>query len=684
MFSKIILRNSARSRKENGLFFSSLLVSIVAFYIILSLPRQDVMLFLKEMESHAVDRLLTMIPVFFCVSLFLLFFLIYYAGRYQMDRRRHEFGVYLVMGMRRGKLLAMLLAEDLGGSLLALALGVPAAVLLAELISLVTARFVGLGIIGHRFTFSPEAVLGTAVGFLLIKLAAFLILSGKIAGQETAALLTDMPSGTRRQLPLWVCWLAAPTGLVCLGTAYGMAIAGISWTKAEKMGLTVLLGVVGTELLFFGLRVLLEILAKVGGAGKRLRVFNFRQLQEQVVRCSHTLAVSSLLLLAAMCCFGAGVGIAGFYGSGERHVLDYTFGGYDQTGEYGEILASKGLEEYFSQLLEIRLGHVRTAERGQGVFQMDSVMTALSEMEESRERETLLNNLGYATDPYLISLSGYNELLAVSGNPVLELGEGEAAVYMDRQNTLFTWKEMMDRVLAGRPEVMLGDTVLHLTGEVQTVDLVTDRAISLSFALIVPDEVFAHHTQGDYSAYLNGVLDTERFEDSGLMGAMAQMNEKLDGAGLQYESYLQNMGRQLFFMVAGSYITIYLAVIFLIIANTVIGVQFLMGQRKSGRRYQTLIRLGATHRMLCRSAGKQIAWYFGIPALAAVCSSFFGIRSLFVGLLPTIVRGSIPEMMRVSAVVILVLAVIECIYVAAVRRLSSRYLLSLMVPEREE
>ena len=123
MFYKMVMRNSRRSRKENGLFFSSLLISIVAFYVILSLPRQDVMLFLEKMESNAVDRLMGMIPVFFYVTLILLFFLIYYAGSYQMDRRRHEFGVYLVMGMRRRKLFAMLFAEDLGGSLLALALG---------------------------------------------------------------------------------------------------------------------------------------------------------------------------------------------------------------------------------------------------------------------------------------------------------------------------------------------------------------------------------------------------------------------------------------------------------------------------------------------------------------------------------------------------------------------------------
>ena len=51
MFSNLILRNSRRSRKENGLFFSSLVISIVAFYMILSISTQDVMLFLQKMES---------------------------------------------------------------------------------------------------------------------------------------------------------------------------------------------------------------------------------------------------------------------------------------------------------------------------------------------------------------------------------------------------------------------------------------------------------------------------------------------------------------------------------------------------------------------------------------------------------------------------------------------------------
>lgn len=144
------------------------------------------------------------------------------------------------------------------------------------------------------------------------------------------------------------------------------------------------------------------------------------------------------------------------------------------------------------------------------------------------------------------------------------------------------------------------------------------------------------------------------------------------------------MSRQLFYMVSSSYVTIYLAIIFLIIANTVIGVQFLMSQQKASRRYRTLIRLGAAHPALCRSSRKQINWYFGIPTVFALCNSLFGVRALFTGILPLDTQSNLSEMMSVSAAMILALCVIEYTYIAAVKRSSDRYLLTLMMPEREE
>lgn len=706
MFFKLIKRNSKRNRKENGLFFASLLISIIAFYIILSLSTQDVMIFLAKMESDAVNRLLTLIPVFYGITLFILFFLIYYASKFQLLRRSHEFGVYLMMGMRRLKLFALLLLEDLSSSFIALLIGLPVAILLSELISLITARFIGLGIIGHQITFSARAVLLTAAGFLFIKLAAFLILSGRIARQEIASLLVDAPEGTKRQFKKPVYASSLIIGILCLAAAYTMAIKGISWYRPDLMLLTVALGFLGTLLLFFGLRFFIELLTKYGNKDRCLHVFNFRQLQENVIHRSATLAVSSLLILAALCCFGAGVAIAHFYGNSEQHILDYTFtdpsGELLDTASVKNTLAAHGLDTRFSDLFEMKIGYALPPEDSEGaagsedtepsedsegiprVFYMDSVMSAISDLEPSEDRDILLNNLSYTETPHLIALSGYNRLLAAAGLPEITLEKNEAFVYQDSEFTTPARIGILNQVLKDRPKTSLNDNPCYLTGTVQTASLVTDRSISLSFALIVPDKVFDEYTRGDYEIYLNGILDPELTEDTSLMRVILDMNGELSATGLSYESYLQNMGRQLFYVVAASYITIYLAIIFLIISNTVIGVQFLMGQQKSHRRYRTLIHLGATYKILCQSAEKQIKWYFGIPTAIAAVSSLFGVRALFSGLLSSRTQSNLPEMMMVSAAMIFVLCVIEYIYMTVVIRSSNKYLLTLMIPERDE
>lgn len=682
MFSELVKRNSRRSRRENGLFFTSLLISIIAFYIILSLSHQDVMVFLQRMESDAVNRLLTLVPVLYGLTLFILFFLVYYANRFQLARRRHEFGVYLMLGMQRRKLFGMLLAEDLRSSLIALAIGLPAAVLISEVISLVTARLVGLGIVGHRFALSLSAIGWTAVGFLAIKLLASLILSGKIVREEIGALLTETPEGTKRQRPAAVYAAALVLGIALLAAAYTSAIRGYAWSGLRYMAGTLTLGVAGTLLLFYGLRVIIDRLARRGGAG-RLRVFNFRQVEETVIHRSGTLAISSLLILAALCCFGAGVATARS-SRAETHTLDYTFPTDSKSADtVRETLTAHGLDSAFSDIFEMRIGRVRTSTDYQNAVKFPALQCTIDAMPVSDEQQLqyLLEAVGY---PHLIALSGYNRLLAAAGLPELTLAPDEAAVYCDSEVSSAENTALLDRLITDGAAVTIDGAPFTLTGQVQSVSVVTDRSITISFALIVPDAAFDHYTQGDYDVYLDAVLAPSVTEGRSLMRAIADMNGQLDPLGLEYESYLQNLGRELFYIVAASYLTIYLAIIFLVVANTVIGVQFLMGQQKAARRYRTLVRLGAEHDTLCRAAKAQINWYFGLPVGVAAVSSAFGVRALFTGMLTAQAQRGMTDLMITAGAMILLLCVVEWIYMAAVKRASSKYLLTLMAPEREE
>lgn len=683
MFSELVKRNSRRSRRENGLFFTSLLISIIAFYIILSLSHQDVMVFLQRMESNAVNRLLTLVPVLYGLTLFILFFLVYYANRFQLARRRHEFGVYLMLGMQRRKLFGMLLAEDLRSSLIALAIGLPAAVLISEVISLVTARLVGLGIVGHRFALSLPAIGWTAVGFLAIKLLASLILSGKIVREEIGALLTETPEGTKKQRPAAVYAAALVLGIALLAGAYTSAIRGYAWSGLRYMAGTLALGVAGTLLLFYGLRVIIDRLARRGGAG-RLRVFNFRQVEETVIHRSGTLAISSLLILAALCCFGAGVATARS-SRAEAHTLDYTFPTDSKSADtVRETLTAHGLDSAFSDLFEMRIGRVRTSTDYQNTVKFPALQRTIDAMPVSDERQQLQYMLEAVGYPHLIALSGYNRLLAAAGLPELTLADDEAAVYCDSEVSLASRTALINRLIAEDSAITIDGAPFTLVGQVQSVSVVTDRSITMLFALIVPDAAFEHYTQGDYDVYLDGVLAPSMTEGKSLMNAIAGMNALLNPLGLKYESYLQNLGRELFYIVAASYLTIYLAIIFLVVANTIIGVQFLMGQQKAARRYRTLVRLGAEHDTLCRAAKAQINWYFGLPVGVAAVSSLFGVRALFSGILSASAQSGMTEMMIAAGAMILLLCVIEWIYMAAVKRSSSKYLLTLMAPEREE
>lgn len=684
MFSELVKRNSRRSRRENGLFFASLLIAIIAFYIILSLSHQDVMVFLKTMESDAVNRLLTLVPALYVMTLCILFFLVYYANRFQLARRRHEFGVYLMLGMQRRTLFGMLLAEDLRSSVIALAIGLPAAVLISELISLVTARLVGLGIVGHRFALSLPAIGWTAAGFLAIKLLASLILSGKIVREEIGALLTETPEGTKRQRPAAVYAAALVLGIALLAGAYTFAIRGYAWSSLRYMAGTLALGLSGTLLLFYGLRVIIDRLARRGDRAGKLRVFNFRQVEETVIHRSGALAICSLLILAALCCFGAGVATARS-SRAETHTLDYTFPTDSKSADtVRETLTAHGLDSAFSDIFEMRIGRVRTSTDYQNTVKFPALQRTVDALPVSDERQQLQYLLEAASNPHLIALSGYNRLLTTAGLPELTLAPDEAAVYCDSEVSSAENTALLDRLIADGAAVTIDGAPFTLTGQVQAVSVVTDRSITMSFALIVPDTVFDHYTQGDYDVYLDAVLAPSVTEGKSLMRAIADMNALLNPLGLKYESYLQNLGRELFYIVAASYLTIYLAIIFLVVANTVIGVQFLMGQQKAARRYRTLVRLGAEHDTLCRAAKAQINWYFGLPVGVAAVSSVFGVRALFTGMLTAQAQRGMTDLMITAGAMILLLCVVEWIYMAAVKRSSSKYLLTLMAPEREE
>ena len=675
MFYNLVNRNSKRNRKENGLFFISLIISIIAFYIILSLEKQDVIIFLKTMESQAVRKLFLLIPVLYGLSLFILFFLVYFAGKYQLERRSRELGMYLMLGMKRSKLLLMLFAEELWNSLLSLLIGVPVAVFISEVISLVTAKIVGLGIIGHSFSFSFSAVIGTIIGYFIIRFIAIIILSGKFSKKEVIELLSDFQGEKKREINKLNASFKLVLGIVLLIGAFTIAIMGLSWTNIMFLGITVILGLSGTFLLFQGMGVLFEIILKKKNNINGLRMFTFRQLQESVFLKPNTLAISSLLVLMAISCFAYGIPIGYLYNSKEAHVMDYTFEADEE--EVKSVISELDLQNYIDEIYNINIGLFYGSN-----FSAEGLINAVEKQEDGQDKNILLNNLKYFESPYLISVNSYNKLLKLQGKELLNLKDNEVALYSDPQ---FQVGAAMKSALKERPTLYLEDQEYKLVDKCYTDSIVTDSLITIQYGLIVPEEVFNKYTkESNVSTYWNATLNKEFVKEMGLMQAISEVNEKLNTTEIYYESYLQNIGRELFYTVSASYTTIYLAVIFLIIANTVMGVQFLMHQQKTKKRYVSLTHLGANYEMLCKSARNQITWYFSLPIVVAAISSIFAVRSLFTGITTTAMKEEIGKLMVISIFVTILICMIELFYINLVKKSSDKNILKLMDIKRED
>lgn len=693
MFFKQVRRNAAKNRKGNGLFFGSLVTAIIAFYTLLSLGELDVMHFLSTIESDAVQKLMALLPLVYVVSLFFVFFLVYFACRYQIDSRRRELGMYLMLGMKRGRLFLLLFCETLWSSVVSLMIGLPASLFVTEGISLATARIVGLGILGHRFSFSPGAICWTVCGFVLVQLLSMFILCIGIAKKEPAEFFQAgdvkkqvVASGFRSTL----CFAA---GLGFLLYAYGLGMFRLHSLRITVVLSVFVFGISGTFLLYRGLGGMfgLWIRAKTKHAAG-LQIFTARQVQENVLSQHRSLAISSLLLLMALACISYGISMGFGRSSNERSVDISLFGTEEQVDA---VLEQDGVREMVQDSFPMYLSMIKHRDLREGDKKVDisGLADALAALKKSGmrtfEQSDLIENIieNFHIE-YVIAQSSYNHLLRSMGKEELQISDGQAAVYTSMGNDGdfgLIWQE----VLEGNVSIRIDGEAYELLPDLCMDNVVADRAITLYLALIVPDDLYWELAVEPEAYCWNVRLSDRVVEDVGLMRAIQDMEGLLDqteglttkdptenlavnSTGIEYDSYLGGIGRNLFYTVAASYLTIYLGVLFWLIANTVIGVKYLIGQRETKHRYETLSMLGAHTSSMCVSVNRQIRLYFSLVLVTAIVSSAAAIYSMFTSFTKLPVGVSVEKVALLAALGLAIFAGLEILYIRIVRWMADR------------
>lgn len=600
---KLAFKNVGKSIRDYAVYFLTLALGVCIFYVFNSMDSQTLLIGLSAAQGGVLEMLSAAIGYTSIFVSAILAFLILYANKYLMRRRKKELGVYLLLGMGKGKVSFVLAMETAIIGLFALVTGLLVGVLLSQGLSVLVASMFQVKLGVFRFVFSASALLKTLLYFSAIFLAVMLLNMRHVAKCKLVTLFNAERANEKHAVKTWVSVLAFIASAACLGYAYQQIIENGLILLNDQFNRAIVFGILGTLLFFFSLSGFLLRLIKSNKTlyYRGLNSFVFRQLNSKINTNFLSMAFVCLMLFFAIAvtATGSGLNYALTKAASANTPYDATLT-FEAKEEQEAKLALKENniqpENYFSDscLFSYReTGVSFSAYLAQGDFPSSGL------------------DLGKRTFD-AISLSDYNHLMRMQGKAELTLGAGEYAVSTPAEKVHVAGQKLLD---AG--EILIGDHRFTVgNAPLQTYFLETMSANPINITLILPDDMAAElpvqrmHLAGNYPEGKKEEMDALLVQDYS------------DWQGMYATTASEVMMMEIGMKAMVLFILLYLGVTFLIAASAVLALQQLSETADNVSRYALLRKLGVDDDMARKAMRRQVSLYFFVPlALALVHSA---------------------------------------------------------------
>ena len=165
MYARIALGNVRKSFRDFSVFFLTLAFGVCVFYAFGSITDQAAVIQMAADQRRMVQALADILSGLSVFVVIILGFLVVYANRFLIRRRKREFGVYLTLGMDIRHVSWIIVIETLVVGVVALGVGLLLGLGLSQVMMYVTAGLFEATIKGFVFAFSPAAALSTVACF---------------------------------------------------------------------------------------------------------------------------------------------------------------------------------------------------------------------------------------------------------------------------------------------------------------------------------------------------------------------------------------------------------------------------------------------------------------------------------------------------------------------------------------
>lgn len=710
MLVRLALRNVRRSARDYAIYFVTLLFGVAMFYAFNSIESQTVLL---DIRNHASGRMLdltiSLLGIFSVVVALVLAFLVAYANRFIIKRRKREFGTYLLLGMGSSKVATILLVEMLAVGVVSLLVGLLVGMMMSQGLAFATAALMGTTMTKYHFVVSSSAVAKTLVCFFVLFAATLVMNIRFVSRRRLGDLLTERSDhGVGIKVPMPVRVIGLVVALVLLAFAY-ILLRVNEFSQVDVLFImSTFTMIVGTVLLFLSSSsIVLALVQRASGFYYRgLHAFTARQVSSKVGNAFASLSVICIMLFFALSTISVGFGLRSVF-----------VGDIDKMTQYDATLACRfcnpvypALEDSFEDSYENRRALMleetpeKLAAAEAAGFDMAADLAARNPAwndlvassaqldyyaEPQMEWDSVLAEAGVdassmdraegfgISDVSIVRLSQFNAVCELTGKPTYKLGDNQYLV----NNTIGMSDKVARLMREQAAPITIAGIKLKAAPDEVAVEMRTGVVSDVGLELVVPDAVVdAMRAQGALptTSYLDCMFTCDRKQGDDQLRQVLK-DAYADETASEEDGYMvpgslwpyhtiytaeymtaQAGGMKLLI----TYLALYIGFVMLVSTAAILAIQQLSETADSVGRYQRLSSLGCDRDMILGSLRAQSVLYFVAPLAVALVHAAYVVYVMDVGVFTVF---GINPMTGIVVTVALVLVVYGCYLVVTYR-----------------
>ena len=638
MLFKLAIKNIKKSVSDYAIYFFTLVLGVAIFYVFNAIDSQTAMMKVSESTRDIIDLMLNMLSGVSVFVSFVLGFLIIYASRFLMKRRNKEFGIYMTLGMSKGKISKILVVETFLIGLLSLVVGLLLGCALSQVMSVIVANMFEADLTKFTFVISTEAIVKTIIYFGIMYLLVMIFNTISVSRCKLIDLINaNKKTETVKLKNPYLCIFIFIVAVAILGYSYYSVTVGVdNLRETWQIFLIIGLGALGTFLLFFSLSgLVLRVLQHFKKFYyKGLNSFTIKQFSSKINTTVFSMTVICLMLFVTICVFSSCMSMKNAMTANLKELAPVDI----ELAKTRDI-PREFMEEYGYSEQQVNNSYQSIEDDLNSVgfdvnnYYKDIVSINTYTTDELTVRDTLGSayNEIYKKYPFMtydaveeiVTISDYNKAAKVLGLDTYSLDDDEYLVIAD-----------YDNMVSVRNMALNASATITISGKTYypRYDKCMDGFLEISNShvndgiFIVPDNAVSNLTVEKEYLYANYKADTddEKQEIENLLLSKSDALENIEstlGASTRLSIYEGSVGLGALV----TFIGLYLGVIFLISSAAILALKELSEATENKERFKMLRKIGADEKLINKALFRQIAIFFLAPLLIAIIHSIFGI-----------------------------------------------------------